>query len=153
MKIAKFVSLIVFILFSINSFSQVKSTYLETIADSKILVVDGNSTYEITSKEFLNSCLSKININIMNSTEAKEKYGKYGDSSMIEVILNPEPINNTEELIFFKINNKLKLVDKKEIEKLNFNSISSLEIYRGKNAIEKFGLEANHGVKVYTFQS
>jgi len=144
-----FIALLIFI--STNSFSQVKSICLETIAQSKILVIDGSTTYEISQKEFSNSNFT--NINMMDSLEAKSKYGKYGSSKMIEITLNPTLKNQKKELIFLKTNDKLKLVTKDWIENLHFSSIISLETYRGKNAIENFGLEARFGVKVYTLKS
>ncbi|WP_196885576.1 hypothetical protein [Aureivirga sp. CE67] len=151
MKLLRPIFLLLFIFSFTNSFSQVKSVCLETIAKSKILVIDNNSTYEISQQEFSNS--NYTNINLIDSLEAKSKYGKYGNGNMIEITLNPISLNQNKELIFLKSENNLKLVTKDWIEKINSSSISTIETLKGRNAVENYGFEARFGVVIYTIKS
>lgn len=140
------------IFFPTMFFGQVKSAYLDFLAQSKIVVENGNSLFEISNKEFLKTYDTKT-LCFLSKEKAEEQYGMYGNKNMIKIVLKPQPKFKKQELIFINDKKGLKLVCKKAVRKFNLDNIKMLEVFKGKNAEHLFGTQGKRGVKVYTLDS
>ena len=122
-----------------------------------LILIDGE---EATQEEMKNLEPSLIkSMNILKGENATEKYGEKGKNGVIEITLKTEEEIKAEKE---KKDNSPKpdliLLDGKEIDKEDFSNldhkkIKSIEVFKDKKAIKKFGEKAKNGVVIVTMKT
>ena len=122
-----------------------------------LILIDGK---EATQEEMKNLEPSLIkSVNILKGENATEKYGEKGKNGVIEITLKTEEEIKAEKE---KKDNSPKpdliLLDGKEIDKEDFSNldhkiIKSMEVFKDKKAIKKFGEKAKNGVVIITMKT
>lgn len=122
-----------------------------------LILIDGE---EATQEEMKNLEPSLIkSMNILKGENATKKYGEKGKNGVIEITLKTEEEIKAEKE---KKDNSPKpdliLLDGKEIDKEDFSNldhkkIKSMEVFKDKKAIKKFGKKAKNGVVIVTMKT
>ena len=137
------------------SYSKDKDNEFHTINSMKIndkeLLVVINDKIQIKGNTVNIPTDEEINTQkTLNSKEGIEKYGAIGENGAYEITTkklkkNQSQISNSKPTPLFVVNGKIKNTDF-NINDINPNSISTLNVLKGKTAIEKYGKDATNGV-------
>lgn len=125
--------------------------------EQPLIIIDGKVS-TINTMNSLNTNLIE-SISVFKDKTATSIYGDKGKGGVISVSLKKNPINNSENKIVSSLANvdlkdlQLFIINGKEstraeLEKIDPNSVESIEVIKGKSAIEKYGNEAKNGVLI-----
>ena len=136
---------------------QIANSIMTSQQKDPLILIDGK---EATQEEMKNLEPSLIkSMNILKGENATKKYGEKGKNGVIEITLKTEEEIKAEKE---KKDNSPKpdliLLDGKEIDKEDFSNldhkkIKSMEVFKDKKAIKKFGKKAKNGVVIVTMKT
>ena len=136
--------------FSCNLYAQLPKSYNFQPKGEPIYVVDG----VVTSKAYLQK-IDKDNIEFMSVLKGEQATKKYGDKAVngaIEITTKKDNASNNEVRITSPIKAQpIFIVDGKEfsksdLAKIDLDTIESMSVFKGEEAINRFGAKGKNGI-------
>jgi len=115
-----------------------------------LFIVDGKKLSNADLREIDENNIESISV--LKDNEAIEKYGKKGENGVIEITSKSNSkqatvkskLGNTKNPPLYIVDGKI--TSAKKADKINPDDIESINVLKGKNAIEKYDEEAKNGV-------
>ena len=137
--------------------------------DPKMTLQNPNSLYIIDGKEANTKTVDALNptdmlsINVLKDQSAIDKYGNKGKNGVIEITIKGDKAEKLKEVNSHTIQilpfpkGPLYIVDghemtQEEVNKIDPQTIESMEVLKGEAAKEEYGVKGNNGVTILTLE-